>query len=183
MNDDIIIENGDKPLPSGPPPAAPPPFEFRAPNLEGFVPLGDIQRDEFPKEPSQEDLREEEPAKKRGRGRPPGSKNKKEGEEIPEKEVIPVDYDGLAGQCFDISSGLMTMAVGPEWQPESPDERTAVVKPLAIYMESKGVSDIPPGVLLAIVITGYAAKRVRHPNTSAKIVLLWKWIKSKIFRQ
>lgn len=93
------------------------------------------------------------------------------------------DYSQLAGMTFDMSVGMATMIFGPEWQPRSPDEKAVVVAPLAAYMKSKGMSDLPPGMVLSLVCIAYAAPRLQAPTTKQKVVGIWLWIKSKFGRK
>lgn len=93
------------------------------------------------------------------------------------------DYSFLAGMMFDTGAGVLTMTFGPEWQPRSPDEKNAVCVPLAAYLKTKNVVDLPPGVLLAIAILAYSAPRITAPTTKEKIKGFWLWIKSKIHKK
>lgn len=106
-----------------------------------------------------------------------------------EPEVKSVDYQSLAGMCFDISVNTSASAFGPEWlprpsiNPNFPDERTVVVNALATYLKSKEVKDIPPGLMLTIVVVAYAAPRLNAPSTRQKLGIGWTWLKSKFKRK
>lgn len=92
----------------------------------------------------------------------------------------PVDYGKLANVMFDMGVGLLTTGFGPEWQPENPDERQMIIDPLATYLESQGFTDLPPGVVLSIVVIAYSAKRIHHPNTKAKLVKIGGKVKGML---
>ena len=94
-----------------------------------------------------------------------------------------VDYATMAGLTFDVSVGVLTTVFGPEWQPRSPEEKATVVGPLAAYMKAQGMTDLPPGVVLAIVAVAYSAPRLQATSTKQKITGAWLWLKSKIFRK
>lgn len=100
-----------------------------------------------------------------------------------------VDYGTLAGMCFDISVNTMATTFGQEWLPRQnvmanmPSERDVVVNALATYMQAHEVKDIPPGLMLTIVVVAYAAPRLNHTNTKTKLYGAWLWIKSKFTRK
>jgi hypothetical protein len=94
-----------------------------------------------------------------------------------------VDYTKLAEITFALSTGMLSGVFGPEWQPESEEEKKSVVLPLAAYYKSKDVSDLPPGVLLAVVVGAYSIRRLPKPGTSNKIKAAWFWVKSKFTRK
>jgi hypothetical protein len=123
-----------------------------------------------------------EPAPKRKRGRPPGSRTRPSFDDIAAQVTkAAVDYPALAAITFDFSTGTLSNFLGPEWQPKSPEERQMVLGPLADYFKSKQIDDIPPGVLLLAVVGVYALPRFQAPSTSQKIkpALSWVWSKFK----
>lgn len=97
-----------------------------------------------------------------------------------------VDYDAMAGMVFDMSTGILTMTFGPEWQPRpaqepgKPGERDVVTGALSNYFRAQQVQDIPPGLLLGVVCIAYAGPRLREPNTSSKLKMAWTWLRLKI---
>jgi len=97
-----------------------------------------------------------------------------------------IDYDAMAGMVFDMSTGILVMTFGPEWQPRpaqepgKPGEREVVTMALSNYFKSQQVQDIPPGLLLGVVCIAYAGPRLREPNTSSKIKMAWTWLRLKI---
>ena len=93
------------------------------------------------------------------------------------------DYGALASMFFDTGVGIGTAVFGPEWQPKSPEEKNMVTAPLAVYLKSKGMTDLPPGVVLSIVVLAYSAPRLQAPATRKKIQAWWFWVKTKFFRR
>ncbi len=121
---------------------------------------------------------------KRGRGRPPGAKNRSVSQIVEGAEQVnQVDYALMSGALFDMSTGALSTMFGPEWQPKSAQEREHVIMPLMHYLKSKQVQDIPPGMMLTIIICAYAAPRLREPSTASKLSAMWVWLKSKIIRK
>jgi hypothetical protein len=110
----------------------------------------------------------------------------------PEK---PVDYAALAQLMFVIGTSTLAQIFGPEWLPRPrtpeqqrpglapipavPGEEDMIMPPLAKYLETQGVKDIPPGVMLCIVLGAYVAPRLNAPNTREKLKGVWYWIRSK----
>lgn len=97
-------------------------------------------------------------------------------------QVASIDYKALSEMMFDTSTALMAGSFGPEWKPRNADERSAVVGPLARYLESKQVRDVPPGMMLCIVVVAYSAPRLKEPSTAGKLKLAYGWVKSKLSR-
>jgi hypothetical protein len=95
----------------------------------------------------------------------------------------PVNYDAMATTLFDISTGAAGKLFGPEWLPSSNDEKQAVVGAAANYLRSKGLPDIPPGMMLVLVLGMYAAPRIQQPSTRGKLAAAWTWVRVKIFRR
>lgn len=125
-----------------------------------------------------------EPEKPRGRGRPPGSKTRK-----PDFADIapPVDFTAMAGLLVDMSTGTAATLLGPEWHPRGPEEKKLVQEAVANYLRAKDVKDIPPGMMLTLVIMAYSAPRISQPSTKAKLAYGWSWFKGRflgfIFRK
>lgn len=123
---------------------------------------------------------------KRGRGRPPGSKNKPKSPSTIADVVTPqaTPNFGLMGEVvFDMSTNALAVGLGEEWLPSSPQERQLVCVSLAKYFEAQQVKDIPPGMMLALVVSVYALPRLSKPNTATKLKLGWTWLKSKLSRK
>lgn len=138
--------------------------------------------------------------KKRGRGRPPGSANKnKDGSEesasvivetqpapispITVEQIPQVDYALMSQMAFDAGTNSLAMLFGPEWQARDETERSAVCNSLASYLRAKQVQDIPPGMMLTIVLCAYSAPRLRQPATANKLKLGWYWLKNKFSKK
>jgi len=116
------------------------------------------------------------PTGQRGRGRPPGSKNRRTAEnpEPPgERKVLgefkpKVDYDGMALLTVHTVVGVSVQLMGPEWN-TSPEEDTNLCNATAAYFRAKQFPDIPPGWMLMFVVAAYVVPRLNHPNTKAKL--------------
>lgn len=140
------------------------------------------------------------PEVKRGRGRPPGSKSKtNKAPEAnakpdfsdvngpaaqPKAEVKPVNYEAMAAMSFGMAAGAMANIFGPEWlprppQPGQPGEKEMMEMGIANWMRASEMPDIPPGMMLLLLVGMYAAPRFAVPNTKDKVKGLWYWIKSK----
>lgn len=157
-------------------------------------------------------------AEKPRRGRPPGSKSKKKSE--PENAPIisqipgepsgalppegespaftaenapapaPVDYKAMAGFIVTMGTGTAAKLIGPEWEPDSEQEKEFLVTAVESYLQVKQSPDIPPGMMLAIVLAGYSAKRLSAPATQSflqrtklRLQQTALWIKSKMGRK
>lgn len=118
---------------------------------------------------------------KRGRGRPPGTKNAPKPPDIlgaaadPEKAL-----QGIAGMTFDLSAGTLANIFGQEWNPRSKEEREFVVTAIANYYRETGMIEIPPKTALTLVVLAYSLPRISEPNTKQKLFLIWTWGKNKI---
>jgi hypothetical protein len=129
------------------------------------------------------------------RGRPPGRKNtpKPDFSDIPGAQAaeVLVDYKQMSCALFDMTTGVLATSLGPEWQPRPVqkvgeivvDERGAVCSALEVYLKSKQAKDIPPGLMLTIVVVAYAAPRLQAPSTKEKLLPAAKyaWMKVKSF--
>lgn len=123
---------------------------------------------------------------KRGPGRPRGTRNRSGGSEIGDinaEDVPQVDYALMSSMCFDMGTNALSMVFGPEWQPNSEQEKNAVVASLASYMRAKEVKDIPPGMMLCFILAVYSAPRLRHQTTGGKLKLWFMWVRSKLTRK
>jgi len=83
----------------------------------------------------------------------------------------------ITAQCF---YQIGVAAFSTEWLPESDEENANMVEVIKKYYASKGITDIPPGALLAIVVAGYALKRFQKPITLSKMQKLTLWTKTKL---
>jgi len=99
---------------------------------------------------------------------------------LPTTEKAAIDYQLMSGTLFDMSTGTLSMVLGPEWQPKDAQERDVMIMSLKAYLTAKQVQDLPPGVILAFVCCAYAAPRFRAPATAEKLRFGWRWIKEKL---
>ena len=94
---------------------------------------------------------------------------------VNQSEMIEVTSATIIHTATSIMSGL----IGKEWAIENKDEFNSLHIPLKSYLQSKNITDVPPGVLLTIAVLGYSMKRMQQPNTREKLSLLA--IKAKSF--
>ena len=127
---------------------------------------------------------------RRGPGRPKGSTKNQQRDESghfvkpgPAPLANVPDFSKLGEMVFDLSTGTLSMALGPEWKPQSPEERAMVSNAIGQYLKSKEISDIPPGIMLAVVVLAYSAPRLNAPSTKEKIARGWLWLKAKFTRR
>ncbi len=100
---------------------------------------------------------------------------------IPQNTNTLTDNSGaVALVCFEMATSALQVAFGPEWKPENDEEKNACVTSLAAYFRTKKVEDVPPGLMLCIVLGAYSAKRVAQPNTKTKLIALYLWIKPRV---
>jgi hypothetical protein len=93
---------------------------------------------------------------------------------------------GKAAACMIFQAGCLIG--GDEWQPvidpnigrNEPQEMEAA---FISYFKAKGITDFPPGVVLALTIFAYAAPRFVQPKTKTRLQMIGLWIKSKIPRR
>lgn len=62
------------------------------------------------------------------------------------------------------------------------DERAQGIDAFTTYYKAKGVTDVPPGVIIAIWGLGYIGPRMAMPQTKSRLQLAWSWIKTKFAR-
>lgn len=68
-------------------------------------------------------------------------------------------FKTLATVTVDNVTGIASMCGGPKWG-VSPAEREPMIAAWAAYYEARGVSDMPPEVMLAGTMIAYVAQRV-----------------------
>lgn len=66
-----------------------------------------------------------------------------------------------------------------EWA-TADDEHKMMTEAWYIYLSSKNITEVPPGLLLAVAIGGYAAKRIREPKTAEKVGRFKTWIALRV---
>lgn len=92
----------------------------------------------------------------------------------PEKIAAPVDtakkvnYKALGQVYAGLFFGGTSSIIGPEWLPRDNEEKKNVEGAFAVWAESTGASDLPPGITLVMVIASYSAARLQHENTRSK---------------
>ena len=138
-----------------------------------------------------------------GAGRPPKTEGASTGpvfgDKPPEPAKPPVDYMALSAMMFGMTTNVLAQTLGPEWLPRPgtpeqqrpglapipgmPGEDQMIVPVLAKYLESKQMPDLPPGIMLTLVLAAYAAPRFREPATKEKIKGVWFWVRSKFGRK
>jgi hypothetical protein len=79
-----------------------------------------------------------------------------------------VDYRGMADFLSTLLFNSTQSALGKEWEP-SQSEREQINKYAALYMESQGYDDIPPGIALCLAVGMYAVPRFAMPETKARL--------------
>lgn len=82
-----------------------------------------------------------------------------------------------AGTMFMLCRGIM----GEEWQPTA-DEVAMQNEAWGNYFVAKGVSDVPPGMALALGIGAYVAPRLTKPKTQEKLGRAKTWIALRFAR-
>lgn len=127
-------------------------------------------------------------------GRKPGSKNNQRANFDDLAKVVqdtaPVDYKFMAEMLFNMSTGTLSGLLGPEWMPRedapgsnSSREKDNMVECIRIYLQTRQVKDIPPGLMLTFVCVAYAGPRLKAPGTSEKVKGAWYWLRSKFSRK
>lgn len=105
---------------------------------------------------------------------------------IPQTDAADEDEEKirLAAQtaaAIYINTGVVTF--GPEWLPDrAANEQEGLSEAFYQYLKAKGITDIPPGLALAIALSGYAAKRMYMPQTQTKMQRFILWVKLKLGR-
>jgi len=62
------------------------------------------------------------------------------------------------------------------------DEKASGIDAFDQYYTAKGVTDIPPGVIIAIWALSYIGPRLAMPTTKSRMQLGWAWVKNKVSR-
>lgn len=100
------------------------------------------------------------------------------------------DYKATALFIVTMATGTAAGIIGPEWNPDSEAEKEGLVNAVAAYLETTGAPDIPPGMMLLIVVGVYSAKRINQPATQTfiqkvklKAAKIGGWIKGRFSRK
>lgn len=82
--------------------------------------------------------------------------------------ALKAECDAVASMFVTMVTSIAAKGIGPEWNPEEA-EQAMLVSAGSRYMQSKGITDVSPGVMLTIVCLAYAAPRMKHENTRLKL--------------
>jgi len=130
--------------------------------------------------------------KKRGRkaGAGPTKHISKVGAPTQDKQTAPNTSNYRAiGQATAESVFMIGRVLGGDhWAPikddaTGTDERSQMADAWTQYAEAKQWKDIPPGVLVSIVMCGYIGPRLATPQTKTRIKVVWLWLKDKFARK
>ena len=69
------------------------------------------------------------------------------------------------------------MVDGDEWKPDA-NERKVMETTYGDYMVAQGITDIPPGVAVALVTFAYVSPRFAKPKTRTWFGARWEGVKS-----
>lgn len=109
---------------------------------------------------------------------------------------VEIDYDAMAEMIFGLGTDAISGIFGPAWKPRvgtitvpgkngEPsrtlefDDSKFPKSSLAEYMRRSKMPDIPPGWVLALALSTYAATRFRDPTTVERVRGIWGWVRSK----
>lgn len=86
--------------------------------------------------------------------------------------------------CAEILFRCCTMLGGSEWQPvkneaEQIDERRDISEVLSDYCEAHNITDLPPGLMVGIVLSSYVLPRFTLPETQKRASKFGVWVKTK----
>lgn len=95
------------------------------------------------------------------------------------KETGPDDPEVLAREkAAHYATQLFIMGgvtvFGEEWEADSKEEKL-LNSAFDDYMESAGMIHIPPGLVLCVALSGYAARRIHKPQTQGKLRRVIRW--------
>lgn len=112
------------------------------------------------------------------------------------KNTVEIDYDAMAEMIFGLGTDAFAGIFGPAWkarvgtitvpgkngEPSRQmefDDSKFPKNALAEYMRRSKMPDIPPGWVLALALSTYAAARFRDPTTVERVRGIWGWVRSK----
>jgi len=130
--------------------------------------------------------------KKRGRkaGNTPTKHVSRVGAPTQDKQdVAKVSNYRAIGQATAESIFMIGRVIGgDDWTPikdeaTGTDERAQMSDAWTQYAEAKQWKDIPPGVLVSIVMCGYIGPRLATPKTKTRVKVAWLWLKDKFARK
>lgn len=118
---------------------------------------------------------------KRGAAQPgaqPGSET-----DAPGPGTEAAHYEASGRVMAETIFSLGQMFFGPEWAPQQVagqiDERGQMSTAWAEYFRAKGLSDIPPGMAIAIAMGSYTLPRLAMPTTKSRFTRLGAWFKNR----
>ena len=79
-----------------------------------------------------------------------------------------VNYHVTATVLVDSTTGFCEQFLGPEWKANA-TERDNLTGATETYLRAKNIPDLPPGILLAFVISAYALPRLNSPTMREKL--------------
>lgn len=92
-----------------------------------------------------------------------------------------VDYKALGETAATLWFNVPQPLLGEEWGPNEGEPRL-IADAFSRYFKSTGVSDIPPGMALALVLTSYTMARLTKPTIKDRFVMGFKWLMSRVKR-
>lgn len=132
----------------------------------------------------------EEKPKKRGRGRPrknpnapksktPKSKTPSQNQE-PNPQIIETRNRQIAVMTASAIVEQTGVLFGGSEAKFNENEKMMLEVSFEKYMESKGISDFPPGVALAVGLGSYYARVITTKPAQGRLVRGFQWLKSKV---
>jgi hypothetical protein len=105
-------------------------------------------------------------------------KNKPQGEETQE---VQAERNGEGIVAAEMTFLIANVVFGEAGSPTD-DERKNISNAYSVYFEAKGIKDLPPGWMLATVLTAYAAPRVSQPETKSRLKRFYEKVKGFMSR-
>jgi hypothetical protein len=96
------------------------------------------------------------------------------------------DYHGTARVTVESFTTLARLLLGEEWalvKDPTYDEKAALTDAWEGYFKARGISDIPPELLLSVTMVGYVGPRLTLPATKGRLARAREWVRVKVFRR
>jgi len=100
----------------------------------------------------------------------------------PAPPPIVIDYDALARLAATLWFEVPQPIFGRDWAPADKDEANTIAAAFRRYFISAGITDIPPGIALALSLGSYTIARVNKPTVKERLMGMFEWIRSKTKR-
>lgn len=100
----------------------------------------------------------------------------------PSPPPIAADYGELGKLAANLFFALPQSFLGEEWAPEG-QEPKMVADAFTHYFKATGMSDIPPGWMLTITLSGYTAAKMQKPTVRERIGGALSWCKNLVLRR